>query len=149
MIMESLEILWCVVFVQSLLNYLIYVKQPFTTAFPRADIHELLSPDLLHQIIKGTFKDHLVDWVEQYIHDTYPKSQADKILADIDRRYVQFQVMAIINSYIYFSSIAAAPSFPGLRHFHEGRGFKQWTGNDSKGLMKVSSKILLPGIGHP
>ena len=33
--------------------------------------------------------------------------------------------------------IAAVPSFPGLRHFHEGRRFKQWTGNDSKGLMKV------------
>ncbi|KAG1838891.1 hypothetical protein F4604DRAFT_1885392 [Suillus subluteus] len=35
---------------------------PFTNDFPRADIHELLSPDILHQIIKGTFKDHLVDW---------------------------------------------------------------------------------------
>ncbi|KAJ6617835.1 hypothetical protein B0H10DRAFT_2218222 [Mycena sp. CBHHK59/15] len=27
---------------------------PFTWTFPRADIHELLSPDLLHQVIKGT-----------------------------------------------------------------------------------------------
>ncbi|KAG1763021.1 hypothetical protein EDD22DRAFT_979524 [Suillus occidentalis] len=36
---------------------------PFTNDFPHADIHKLLSPDLLHQIIKGTFKDHLVDWV--------------------------------------------------------------------------------------
>lgn len=35
------------------------------------------------------------------------------------------------------SSIAAAPSFPGLRRFHEGRGFKQCTGDDSKALMKV------------
>lgn len=33
--------------------------------------------------------------------------------------------------------ISVAPPFPGLRHFHEGRGFKQWTGDDSKGLMKV------------
>jgi hypothetical protein len=55
-------------------------------AFPRADIHQLLSPDLLHQIIKGTFKDHLVDWVEQYIKQSNPESQANKILADIDRR---------------------------------------------------------------
>ncbi|KAF9530756.1 hypothetical protein CPB83DRAFT_920826 [Crepidotus variabilis] len=100
---------------------------PFTMNFPRADIHELLAPDLLHQIIKGTFKDHLVDWVEKYIKTHYVKSEADKILADIDRR------------------IAVVPSFPGLRHFHEGRGFKQWTGNDSKGLMKV----YLPAIaGH-
>lgn len=34
-------------------------------------------------------------------------------------------------------SIAAVPPFPGLRHFYEGRNFKQWTGDDSKGLMKV------------
>jgi len=33
--------------------------------------------------------------------------------------------------------IAVAPSFSGLRHFHEGRNFKQWTGDDSKALMKV------------
>ncbi|KAJ3565394.1 hypothetical protein NP233_g7656 [Leucocoprinus birnbaumii] len=96
---------------------------PFTTAFPRADIHELLAPDLLHQIIKGTFKDHLVDWVEQYIKLEYG-DRAPEILADIDRR------------------IAVVPHFPGLRHFHEGRGFKQWTGDDSKGLMKV----YLPAI---
>ncbi|KAJ7504630.1 hypothetical protein B0H11DRAFT_1709446, partial [Mycena galericulata] len=99
----------------------------FTTGFPRADIHELISMDLLHQITKGTFKDHIVDWVEEYIKVTYEKAEADKILADIDRR------------------IAITPPFPGLRHFPVGRGFKQWTGNDSKGLMKV----YLPTVaGH-
>lgn len=42
-------------------------------------------------------------------------------------------------------SIAAAPSFAGLRRFPEGHGFSQWTGNDSKALMKV----YLPAIeGH-
>ena len=60
--------------------------QPFTYGFPRADIHELLSPDLLHQIIKGTFKDHLVTWVNEYIEAINPPTIAKKILADIDRR---------------------------------------------------------------
>ncbi|KAF8801773.1 hypothetical protein BYT27DRAFT_7226673 [Phlegmacium glaucopus] len=100
---------------------------PFTHGFPRANIHELLSPDLLHQIIKGTFKDHLVTWVTAYINLEHSPAEAKQILADIDRR------------------IAAAPSFPGLRHFPEGRGFKQWMGDDSKALMKV----YLPAIaGH-
>jgi hypothetical protein len=45
-------------------------------------------------------------------------------MADIDRR------------------IAAAPSFPCLQRFLDGRGFKQWTGNDSKALMKVSEIVL-------
>ncbi|KAJ3495158.1 hypothetical protein NLJ89_g10671 [Agrocybe chaxingu] len=100
---------------------------PFTYGFPRANIHELVAPDLLHQIIKGTFKDHLVTWVEEYLVLTYGPSGAEKIMADIDRR------------------IAAAPLFPNLRRFPQGRGFKQWTGDDSKALMKV----FLPAIaGH-
>ncbi|KAJ7248710.1 hypothetical protein C8J57DRAFT_1522190 [Mycena rebaudengoi] len=100
---------------------------PFTWGFPRADIHELLSPDLLHQVIKGTFKDHLVSWVGEYLEAEHGKAGAKKIMADIDRR------------------IAAVPPFPGLRRFPEGRGFKQWTGDDSKALMKV----YLPCIeGH-
>ncbi|CAK5264834.1 unnamed protein product [Mycena citricolor] len=105
----------------------IHDVKPFTWSFPRADIHELLSPDLLHQLIKGTFKDHLVTWVEEYLEAVHGSAKAKKIMADIDRR------------------IAAVPAFPGLRRFPEGRGFKQWTGDDSKALMKV----YMPAIeGH-
>ncbi|KAG1847595.1 hypothetical protein F4604DRAFT_1884000 [Suillus subluteus] len=60
---------------------------PFTNDFPRADIHELIAPDLLHQLIKGTFKDHIVDWVEKYLHQTHGKTVAMRIMDDIDRRY--------------------------------------------------------------
>jgi hypothetical protein len=62
--------------------------QPFTHDFPHADIHELISCDLLHQVIKGTFKDHLVTWVGDYLEGRHGKSKAAKIMADIDRRYV-------------------------------------------------------------
>ncbi|KAG1784494.1 uncharacterized protein HD556DRAFT_1315037 [Suillus plorans] len=60
---------------------------PFTAYFPRADIHELLAPDILHQIIKGTFKDHLVKWVDEYLVITYGEAQAELIWADIDHWY--------------------------------------------------------------
>ncbi|KAG2035411.1 hypothetical protein BDR03DRAFT_934906 [Suillus americanus] len=100
---------------------------PFTNDFPRADIHELIAPDLLHQLIKGTFKDHLVEWVGKYLVHVHGKKEAEKIQDDIDRR------------------ISAVASFAGLRRFPEGRGFKQWIGDDSKALMKV----YLPAIeGH-
>ncbi|KIJ13001.1 hypothetical protein PAXINDRAFT_81942, partial [Paxillus involutus ATCC 200175] len=33
--------------------------------------------------------------------------------------------------------------FPGLRQFPQGRGFKQWTGDDSKALMKVGTGNFL------
>ncbi|KAF8992099.1 hypothetical protein BDZ89DRAFT_1097399 [Hymenopellis radicata] len=93
--------------------------EPFTEHFPRADIHEILTSDLLHQVIKGSFKDHLVEWVPMYLELTVGKSQAKVIMDDIDRR------------------IAATPAYPGLRRFPHGRRFKQWTGDDSKALMKV------------
>ncbi|KAI9429150.1 hypothetical protein BJY52DRAFT_1353967 [Lactarius psammicola] len=105
---------------------------PFTCSFPRADIHELLAPDLLHQLIKGVFKDHLVEWVLEYLHLKHGEKGALEIIEDIDRR------------------ISAVPPFPGLRQFADGRDFKQWTGDDSKALMKVCvsrSGDYLTGLG--
>lgn len=62
---------------------------------------------------------------------------------DIDRRFVSrvFMIVFWLNS--IFFRIAAAPAFPELRRFPEGRNFKQWTGNDSKALMKVRSMYVV------
>ncbi|KAN0124616.1 hypothetical protein V8E53_001577 [Lactarius tabidus] len=100
---------------------------PFSHHFPRGDIYELLAPDLLHQLIKGTFKDHLVEWVEEYLVLVHGTTRAQEIMDDIDKR------------------ISVVPPFSRLRRFPQGRGFEQWTGDDSKALMKV----YLPAIeGH-
>ena len=61
-------------------------SQPFTEHFPRANIHELITPDLLHQVIKGVFKDHLVDWVCEYLQRQNGKAGANSILDEIDWR---------------------------------------------------------------
>ena len=63
--------------------------KPFTNDFPRADIYRLLSPDVLRQLIMGTFKDRLVEWVEKYLVLMYGQKQANSILGEIDHRYVE------------------------------------------------------------
>jgi len=40
------------------------------------------------------------------------------------------------------SRIAAVTPFAGLQRFPQGRHFKQWTSDDSKGLMKVLQSFL-------
>ncbi|KAI5986581.1 hypothetical protein EDC04DRAFT_2873516 [Pisolithus marmoratus] len=96
---------------------------PFTASFPHANIHELIAPDILHQIIKGTFKDHLVSWVETYLKKYY-KNDFAAVLADIDHH------------------IAVVPSFPGLQHFSQGHGFKQWTGYVPSEMLQAFSAFM-------
>ncbi|KAJ6563752.1 hypothetical protein B0H10DRAFT_2445344 [Mycena sp. CBHHK59/15] len=97
---------------------------PFTHDFPRADIHELIGSDLLHQVIKGSFKDHLITWVNEYLVLHHGEKHALEIIQDIDRH------------------LSAVPDFPGLRRFPDGRDFQQWTGDDSKALMKAVAGYL-------
>lgn len=87
-------------------------------------------------MIKGTFKDHYVTWVGEYLLAKHGETRALEIIQDIDRRYVvQIRPKAFLN-FDHFS-ILAVPIYPGLRRFPDGRGFSQWTGDDSKALMKV------------
>ncbi|KAF7344723.1 hypothetical protein MVEN_01633000 [Mycena venus] len=104
---------------------------PFTWTFPRADIYELISPDLLHQVIKGTFKDHLVTWVSQYLESIHTKKKAAQIMADIDRRYV--------------TAFLTPPPSPDFAASLKAEILSNGRGDDSKALMKV----YLPAIeGH-
>jgi hypothetical protein len=87
-----------------------------------------------------------VEWIQDYIHATYkPEAEALKVLDDIDRRQAQLEYK-VKNFRLTYPSlinrIAIVPPFAGLRRFPEGRNFKQWTGDDSKALMKVSWRFM-------
>ena len=43
-----------------------------------------------HHTIKGTFKDHLVVWVEDFFKIIHGPSKAESILDEIDRQYNNF-----------------------------------------------------------
>lgn len=73
-----------IIFKVGILIDFIYEK-PFTAYFPRANIHELIASDLLHQLIKGGFKDCIVAWVETYLEITWGKVKAKAMMDEIDR----------------------------------------------------------------
>ena len=112
--------------------------QPYMTYFPRADIHELITLDLLHQVIKGVFKDHLVTWVAKYLDHCHRTASMECVLNEINRRSVTYPIICtLLIKHVYRCRIGLVPPFPGLHQFKEGWHFNQWTSDDLKALMKV------------
>lgn len=81
---------------------------------------------------------YLVTWVEDYIKLVHNTSEASKILADIDRRYVRICVSCLYTIHIcHILELRLHLHSLDCDYFLRGRGFKQWTGDDSQALMKV------------
>ncbi|KAJ7053461.1 hypothetical protein C8F01DRAFT_1375062 [Mycena amicta] len=88
---------------------------PFWADLPHCDIHGCITPDLLHQLHKGVFADHISKWAA---HSMDGKEEERN--AELDAR---FKTM---------------PRHPTLRHFANGTSvIKQWTGSEYRGLAKT------------
>ncbi|QRV94941.1 hypothetical protein RhiJN_22959 [Ceratobasidium sp. AG-Ba] len=94
--------------------------RPFWVDLPYVEISTCLAPDLLHQLDKGVFGDHLIKWTTAMLGSN-----------EMDRR------------------TKGMPRFQKLRHFAKGISVIQhWTGKEAKALGRTFLAIVA-GYEHP
>ncbi|KLO11904.1 hypothetical protein SCHPADRAFT_830275, partial [Schizopora paradoxa] len=93
------------------------IREPFWYDLPHSNIHAAFTPDILHQLHKGVFYDHLMTWLMSLVGD------------EIDERFKTF------------------PSYPALRRFKKGLStLSQCTGHEFKEMQKCILAVIASAV---
>lgn len=99
------------------------VPEPYWSDLPHCDIGMSFAPDLLHQMYKGVFKDHLVSWCTTAVGEG-PAGERE-----VDSRFMKL------------------PKHSEAHHFKRGiSAVSQWTGHERKEMAKVFYGILVNAV---
>ncbi|KAG8686921.1 hypothetical protein FRC08_012267, partial [Ceratobasidium sp. 394] len=87
---------------------------PFWADLPHVDFPSCITPDILHQLHKGVFKDYVAEWTEE-----------------------------LLGEHTLHGRFMAMPQAQNLRHFKKGiTSVQQWTGRETKEMVKQYLPII-------
>jgi hypothetical protein len=95
-----------------------HLLNPFWQDMPHCNIHECITLNILHQLHKGIFSDHVSNWAKKVMDCLQPTKEVD-------------------------SQFTAMPHHPNVHHFKKGILLtSQWTGTEYKAMKKIFLGIL-------
>ena len=106
-----------------LLDMMVHNRPNFTEGHFAVNVYQLQTFDMLHQLMVKGLLNYLLDWLRECVGEGRTKLEAQAL---IDARF------------------RAVPKFTKLRRFREFSKLSQWTGEESKEMLRIIIPVFAP-----